>query len=425
MRLLRVLAFAAVVASTDEVYDFTAASADGFFDASAPSAAVVDGATVLSATTPLATACGAAFRVSGAGAFSLYFSEAMDPGTPSLDHDVALAAGESDGEVRFFAFLPFGRGVYVSATYAGGDGLVKTDAAAFASSGDAASDAADVAATATSDAVALALSDIGSAAAAGVLPRDARRAPFGEADSSGARHGIQRADAVAAAPSGALAAEPATTYAIGASWVDASLGVFHAAATTTTTPEAEDGSGDCASNNVALASAGASVAAVSSNYGGGSSSSSYGADKAIDGSDSSQWSSDGDGDGASITIALPSATDVVGVGFYSRSMTNSAVIQTYECADDADWFFKKKKRDCAWVSKKPAARCNEDAEAACAEACCSCDEDDASWFAKKATRDCAWVAKKKTKSRCKKKGRDGDGKRKKAKVACPVACCGW
>ena len=333
MRLLRVLAFAAVVASTDEVYDFTAASADGFFDASAPSAAVVDGATVLSATTPLATACGAAFRASGAGAFSLYFSEAMDPGTPSLDHDVALSAGESDGEVRFFAFLPFGRGVYVSATYAlsGGDGLVKTDAAAFASSGDAASDAADVAATATSDAVALALSNIGSVAVAAAFfhatPDDA---PFGEADSSGARHGIQRADAVAAAPSGALASEPATTYAIGASWVDASLGVFHTAVTTTTTPEAEDGSGDCASNNVALASAGAYVAAVSSNYGGGSSSSSYGADKAIDGSDSSQWSSDGDGDGASITIALPSATDVVGVGFYSRSMTNSAVIQTYE-----------------------------------------------------------------------------------------------
>ncbi|KAH8084977.1 hypothetical protein JL720_7685 [Aureococcus anophagefferens] len=234
MRLLRVLAFAAVVASTDEVYDFTAASADGFFDASAPSAAVVDGATVLSATTPLATACGAAFRVSGAGAFSLYFSEAMDPGTPSLDHDVALAAGESDGEVRFFAFLPFGRGVYVSATYA------------------------------------LA------AATVYVAGRVSRR---GGDD-------------------------------------------YH--------PEAEDGSGDCASNNVALASAGASVAAVSSNYGGGSSSSSYGADKAIDGSDSSQWSSDGDGDGASITIALPSATDVVGVGFYSRSMTNSAVIQTYE-----------------------------------------------------------------------------------------------
>jgi hypothetical protein len=257
----------------------------------------------------------------------------MDPGTPSIDHDVALAAGESDAEVRFFAFMPFGRGVYVSATYAlsGGDGLVKTDAAAFASSGDAASDAADVAATATSDAVALALSDIGSAAVAAAFfhatPDDA---PFGETDSSGARHGIQRADAVAAAPSGALAAEPATTYAIGASWVDASLGVFHAAGTTTTTPEAEEGSGDCASNNVALASAGASVAAVSSNYGGGSSSSSYGADKAIDGSDSSQWSSDGDGDGASITIALPSATDVVGVGFYSRSMTNSAVIQTYE-----------------------------------------------------------------------------------------------
>tara|TARA_B100000482_G_scaffold129844_1_gene94470 strand:+ start:56 stop:346 length:291 start_codon:yes stop_codon:yes gene_type:complete len=65
----------------------------------------------------------------------------------------------------------------------------------------------------------------------------------------------------------------------------------------------------------------------------------------------------------------------------------------------------------------------EGAEAACAEACCSCDEDESSWFFKKAKRDCAWVAKK-AKSRCKKKGRDGDGKKKKAKVACPVACCG-
>ena len=62
----------------------------------------------------------------------------------------------------------------------------------------------------------------------------------------------------------------------------------------------------------------------------------------------------------------------------------------------------------------------EDAEAACAEACCSCDEDDASWFTKKATRDCAWVAKKKTKSRCKKK----NAEKVKAKDACPVACCG-
>ncbi|KAH8043242.1 hypothetical protein JL722_15263 [Aureococcus anophagefferens] len=515
MRLLRVLAFAAVVASTDEVYDFTAASADGFFDASAPSAAVVDGATVLSATTPLATACGAAFRAFGAGAFSLYFSEAMDPGTPSLDHDVALAAGESDGEVRFFAFLPFGR--VVSATYA-------LAAAVY--------DAADVAATATSDAVALALSDIGSAAVAPAFFRaapDARPArptrPARATASSGPTPSPRRRRA----RSPRSRRRPTRSASWVACWRVSRRGGddYH--------PEAEDGSGDCASNNVALASAGASVAAVSSNYGGGSSSSSYGADKAIGGSDSSQWSSDGDGDGASITIALPSATDVVGVGFYSRSMTNSAVIQTYEvrsadgevlatcalpdadalyacdvaadgaesltfaavsttggntgartvevygcastggaarpsadaergrgrdagadegrrgrrrgtralfrsrgdarsdlrrllgdeCADDADWFFKKKKRDCAWVSKNPAARCNEDAEAACAEACCSCDEDDASWFAKKATRDCAWVAKKKTKSRCKKKGRDGDGKKKKAKVACPVACCGW
>ena len=113
------------VATGPTIYAISADSADRFFDESNLEATTVGGVLTLSARTPLAVACGAAFRdASSSSDYALFFSGAMDPGVPSLDHDVALEGVTGDGDVRFFAFLPFGRGVYVSATYALRDGAL-------------------------------------------------------------------------------------------------------------------------------------------------------------------------------------------------------------------------------------------------------------------------------------------------------------
>lgn len=89
---------------------------------------------------------------------------------------------------------------------------------------------------------------------------------------------------------------------------------------TQATPEGE---------NVALLSAGARVVGVSSNYGGGGNDSPWGANNAIDGNPSTEWSSDGDGDDAWIEIELAQAYDVSAIGFWTRTMGATAQIERF------------------------------------------------------------------------------------------------
>ena len=92
-------------------------------------------------------------------------------------------------------------------------------------------------------------------------------------------------------------------------------------------PEAEG-------TNLALANEGASVVGVSSNFGGGNVDSAYGAGNALDGDPSTEWSSNGDGDGAWIEIALAGQTNVTSLGFWTRTMGMSAQISSFQVVTD-------------------------------------------------------------------------------------------
>jgi hypothetical protein len=81
--------------------------------------------------------------------------------------------------------------------------------------------------------------------------------------------------------------------------------------------------------NVATAEAGAVVTAVSSEFGGA-----YAAGNAIDGDPRSEWSSRGDGDGAYLTIRLAEPTEVVGFGFWTRTMVTSAEVRRFEVVNE-------------------------------------------------------------------------------------------
>ncbi|KAH8049135.1 hypothetical protein JL722_12135 [Aureococcus anophagefferens] len=99
-----------------------------------------------------------------------------------------------------------------------------------------------------------------------------------------------------------------------------------------------------------------------------------------------------------------------------------------DCMDSTSWFYKKKsKKDCAWVAEK-GKRCKskvaDDDGVSSLDACpvtcgsgCAC-ADSTSWFYKKSKKDCAWVAKKTR--RCKSKVADDADI--SSKEACPVAC---
>ena len=86
--------------------------------------------------------------------------------------------------------------------------------------------------------------------------------------------------------------------------------------------------------NLASAQAGARIVGISSNYGGGADDSTYGALKAIDGSPSTQWSSDGEGDEAWIEIELAAESRVTRVGFWTRTMGSSAQIHSFQIVTD-------------------------------------------------------------------------------------------
>ncbi|MDA1349648.1 MAG: discoidin domain-containing protein [Chloroflexi bacterium] len=87
-------------------------------------------------------------------------------------------------------------------------------------------------------------------------------------------------------------------------------------------------------DNLALSENGARVSAVSSNYGGGDNDSTYGAGMAIDGSPDTEWSSDGDGDGAWIELRLAGETRVKTIGLRTRTMGSSAQLFAFKVIAD-------------------------------------------------------------------------------------------
>ena len=88
--------------------------------------------------------------------------------------------------------------------------------------------------------------------------------------------------------------------------------------------------------NLALLENGASVAAVSSNFGGGGNDSAFGAANALDGDPATEWSSESDGDQAWIDVELPSVTNVTSVGFWTRTMGDSAQVNSFRVTTDRD-----------------------------------------------------------------------------------------
>ena len=86
--------------------------------------------------------------------------------------------------------------------------------------------------------------------------------------------------------------------------------------------------------NLALMENGASVAGVSSNFGGGGDDSAFGAANALDGNPATEWSSAGDGDAAWIEVELASVTDVTSVGFWTRTMGDTAQVRSFQVTTD-------------------------------------------------------------------------------------------
>jgi hypothetical protein len=119
--------------------------------------------------------------------------------------------------------------------------------------------------------------------------------------------------------------QPNTTYSFRLTATDAQGRVFQTRklATFTTTPRKAQAVG----RNVAQ---GAHVLSVSSAFGGG-----YGGANAVDGDLSTEWSSNGDGNRASITIDLGKATASGGVAFLTREMSDgSAIARTFAVVVD-------------------------------------------------------------------------------------------
>ena len=88
--------------------------------------------------------------------------------------------------------------------------------------------------------------------------------------------------------------------------------------------------------NLALLENEASVVGVSSNYQDRSNDSAFGADNALDGDPATEWSSNGDGDEAWIEIELPEVTQVRTIGFWTRTMGDSAQVFSVRVVTDRD-----------------------------------------------------------------------------------------
>lgn len=90
----------------------------------------------------------------------------------------------------------------------------------------------------------------------------------------------------------------------------------------------EMGDGGPARANVALLSMGSRIVDKSSNFGNVADDSTWGANNAIDGSMSTEWSSNGDGDDAWLSIDFGQMRDLEAFGFRSRKMTDGTSIIT-------------------------------------------------------------------------------------------------
>jgi hypothetical protein len=118
---------------------------------------------------------------------------------------------------------------------------------------------------------------------------------------------------------------PGTDYRYVVQGSDAAGNLYRSDVLTFTTPEATEP--DRPGENVAPTG---TVTDVSSEYSAG-----FAATNAIDGDPSTEWSTAGDGDDASLTIELPEVTEVVGFAIRSRSMGDgSSVIRTYQVTVD-------------------------------------------------------------------------------------------
>lgn len=84
--------------------------------------------------------------------------------------------------------------------------------------------------------------------------------------------------------------------------------------------------------NIALLANGGKVLEVSSNYGGASNDQMWGAEKAIDGDPTTEWSSSGDGNNAWIEIGFNQSYSLDAVGFWTRTMGSSAEIKQFKIA---------------------------------------------------------------------------------------------
>ena len=86
--------------------------------------------------------------------------------------------------------------------------------------------------------------------------------------------------------------------------------------------------------NLALLENGATVADLSSNFGGVGNDSTFGAANALDGDPGTEWSSASDGDQACIDVELATVTDVTSVGFWTRTMGNTAQVNSFQVTTD-------------------------------------------------------------------------------------------
>jgi len=131
-----------------------------------------------------------------------------------------------------------------------------------------------------------------------------------------------------------LALEPDTAYHAQAMLIDERANVFQSSNRTFATSEPSASSDEAFGEDVALLRKGASIRGVSSNWQGSGLDGSFGANNAIDGDPSTEWSSDGDGDDAWIEIQLDDEYTLVGVGFWTRTMTSSAQISRFRVLTD-------------------------------------------------------------------------------------------
>ena len=129
--------------------------------------------------------------------------------------------------------------------------------------------------------------------------------------------------------------QPDTEYHYKFGGVDSEGRLFSSDDFTFRTPPAATGdlrqpSGD----NRALQSNGARVISASSIFGGGDNDSTWGANNAIDGDPRTQWSTSGDGNDASIDIELAAETRVTSLGFWTRTMGDSAQVFSFRVVTD-------------------------------------------------------------------------------------------